>query len=57
MVDRIGEAVTSSTGEDGVGERLVVVEALPRASGGKIAKGALRSDIRSRIEKETGTSR
>lgn len=30
-------------------ERLVVVDALPRASGGKIAKGALREDIRRRV--------
>jgi acyl-CoA synthetase len=30
-------------------ERLVVVDALPRASGGKVAKGELRADIRRRI--------
>ena len=30
-------------------ERLVVVDALPRASGGKIAKGQLRADIRRRL--------
>lgn len=30
-------------------ERLVVVDALPRSSGGKIAKGALRADIARRI--------
>jgi acyl-CoA synthetase len=30
-------------------ERLVVVDALPRASGGKIAKGALRADIARRV--------
>jgi acyl-CoA synthetase len=30
-------------------ERLVVVDALPRASGGKIAKGALRADIQRRV--------
>jgi len=28
---------------------LIVVEALPRASGGKIAKGELRADIRQRL--------
>ena len=33
-------------------ERLVVVAELPRASGGKIAKGALREDIRRRIAEE-----
>jgi acyl-CoA synthetase len=37
-------------------ERLVVVDALPRSSGGKIAKGALRDDIRRRIEQETGAA-
>ena len=31
-------------------ERLVVLEALPRASGGKVAKGELRADIRRRLE-------
>jgi acyl-CoA synthetase len=31
-------------------ERLVVLGALPRASGGKVAKGELRADIRRRIE-------
>lgn len=30
-------------------ERLVVVGALPRSSGGKVAKGALRADIRARL--------
>ena len=35
-------------------ERLVVVDALPRSSGGKIAKGELRNDIRRRLESETG---
>ena len=33
-------------------ERLVVLDELPRASGGKIAKGALREDIRRRIAEE-----
>jgi acyl-CoA synthetase len=33
-------------------ERLVVVDALPRASGGKVAKGALRDDIRRRLAEE-----
>ncbi len=31
-------------------ERLIVVEELPRSSGGKIAKGSLREDIRARTE-------
>jgi acyl-CoA synthetase len=33
-------------------EHLVVLEALPRASGGKIAKGELRADIRRRLATE-----
>ncbi|ETB38742.1 hypothetical protein O974_26910, partial [Mycobacterium avium 11-0986] len=31
-------------------ERLVVVDELPRSSGGKVAKGRLREDIRARME-------
>jgi acyl-CoA synthetase len=31
-------------------ERLVVLDALPRASGGKVAKGELRADIRKRLD-------
>jgi acyl-CoA synthetase len=31
-------------------ERLIVLDALPRASGGKVAKGELRADIRRRVE-------
>lgn len=30
-------------------ERLIVVDALPRASGGKVAKGELRADVRRRV--------
>jgi acyl-CoA synthetase len=30
-------------------ERLIVVDTLPRASGGKVAKGKLRADIRRRL--------
>jgi acyl-CoA synthetase len=33
-------------------ERLVVLDALPRASGGKVAKGELRADIRRRLAEE-----
>jgi acyl-CoA synthetase len=35
-------------------ERLVVVDALPRASGGKVAKAALREDIARRLAEEAG---
>ena len=31
-------------------ERLIVLDELPRSSGGKIAKGQLREDIQSRME-------
>ena len=30
-------------------ERLIVLDALPRASGGKVAKGELRADVRRRL--------
>jgi acyl-CoA synthetase len=33
-------------------ERLVQLEALPRSSGGKVAKGELRADIRRRLAAE-----
>jgi acyl-CoA synthetase len=33
-------------------ERLIVVDALPRSSGGKVAKGELRTDIKRRIAEE-----
>ncbi len=33
-------------------ERLIVVDALPRSSGGKVAKGQLRQDIRTRTEED-----
>ncbi len=35
-------------------ERLIVLDALPRSSGGKVAKGALRADIRRRLAQEDG---
>jgi len=34
-------------------ERLIVVDALPRSSGGKVAKGELRADIRRRVAEES----
>ncbi|MFQ5699396.1 MAG: class I adenylate-forming enzyme family protein, partial [Myxococcota bacterium] len=37
-------------------ERLVVVDELPRGSGGKVAKGRLREDIRQRLALEGGSS-
>ena len=35
-------------------ERLIVVDGLPRAAGGKLAKGALRADLARRIARESG---
>jgi len=35
-------------------ERVVVLDEIPRASGGKVAKGALRDDIRRRLAEEAG---
>jgi len=37
------------TSREGWPERLIVLDALPRASGGKVAKGALREDVRRRV--------
>ena len=34
-------------------EKLIVVEKLPRGSGGKVAKEALRQDVRKRLSEET----
>ena len=36
-------------------ERLIVLDELPRSSGAKVAKGALRDDIRQRVDIETTT--
>ncbi len=38
-------------------EHLIVVDALPRGSGGKVAKQALRDDIRQRLEESKGEPR
>ena len=53
--------VTVHLAERGLGkeswpERLVIVEELPRSSGGKIAKGELRADIRRRLDAESTAS-
>jgi acyl-CoA synthetase len=37
-------------------ERVIVLDALPRSSGGKVAKGELRDDIRARLAVETAES-
>ena len=36
-------------------ERLIVVDALPRSSGDKVAKGELRADIRRRLSGEASS--
>ncbi len=51
------DAVRTHLADRGVGkelwpERLVVVEAIPRSSGGKVAKGDLRDDIAARLADE-----
>ena len=53
------EELTAHLGRRGVGkelfpEYLVVVDALPTSSGGKVAKGELRADIRRRLEQAGG---
>ena len=37
-------------------ERVEVLDALPRASGGKVAKGVLRDDVRRRLAAESGAT-
>ena len=37
-------------------ERLIIVDALPTASGGKVAKAELRADIRKRLAAESTTA-
>lgn len=51
------DALRAHLADRGVGkelwpERLIVLDTLPRASGGKIAKGALRDDLRRRLAAE-----
>ncbi len=53
------EELTAHLGRLGISkelfpERLVTLDELPRSSGGKIAKGELRRDIRRRLEREGG---
>jgi acyl-CoA synthetase len=44
-------------GRESLPERLVVLPELPRASGGKVAKAALREDIRRRVAEEEAAAR
>jgi acyl-CoA synthetase len=45
----VGHLVAKGNGKELLPERLEVLDTLPRASGGKIAKGELRADIRRRL--------
>jgi acyl-CoA synthetase len=42
--------VSRGVGKELWPERVIVLDALPRSSGGKVAKGALRADVAARIE-------
>jgi len=42
--------LTAGVSKELLPERLIVVDELPRSSGGKIAKGPLREDIQARME-------
>jgi acyl-CoA synthetase len=48
----IDELRARAVSKETLPERLVVVDALPRSSGGKVAKQALREDIRRRLAQE-----
>ena len=49
LSDLVDHLVARGTSKELLPERLEVLEGLPRASGGKIAKGDLRADIRHRL--------
>ena len=46
----VGHLLALGVSKELLPERLIVVDELPRSSGGKIAKGQLREDIRIRTE-------
>ncbi|WP_158016831.1 class I adenylate-forming enzyme family protein [Mycobacterium basiliense] len=50
LTDLINHLLAQGVSKELLPERLVVVDELPRSSGGKIAKGKLREDIRNRME-------
>ncbi len=50
--DLIAHLEARGVSKEWLPERLVVLDELPRASGGKVAKGALRDDIRRRVAAE-----
>jgi acyl-CoA synthetase len=51
--DVLAHLADRGLGKESWPERMVLVDELPRSSGGKIAKGDLRADIRRRLEAET----
>lgn len=50
LPELINHLLTLGVSKELLPERLIVVDELPRSSGGKIAKGQLREDVRVRIE-------
>ena len=50
LPDLVEYLLTAGVSKELLPERLIVVEELPRSSGGKIAKSALREDIKARTE-------
>ncbi|MFP6641664.1 MAG: class I adenylate-forming enzyme family protein [Myxococcota bacterium] len=52
LEDLLEDLLTRGVSKETLPERLVVLETLPRGSGGKVAKQVLREDIRSRLAEE-----
>jgi acyl-CoA synthetase len=52
LVELCAHLAERELGRESHPERLVVLPALPRSSGGKVAKGALREDVRRRLAEE-----
>ncbi|OBA80789.1 cyclohexanecarboxylate-CoA ligase [Mycobacterium sp. 1164966.3] len=50
LAELVEHLLSLGTSKELLPERLIVVDELPRSSGGKVAKGALRADIRDRME-------
>jgi acyl-CoA synthetase len=52
LEDLVADLRAREVSKETLPERLVVIDALPRGSGGKVAKQALRDDIRRRLAEE-----
>jgi acyl-CoA synthetase len=50
LPELVGFLLAQGISKELLPERLIVLDELPRSSGGKIAKGALREEIRARME-------